>query len=796
MIRLAYFRKKLLLTCSYLTVAIAASLFAENYTFGKGSSDWTIFIDPKSPDSVNLAANELSRYIELVTQKPVSITSDLGNLTKQTIYLGDTEFSRLKSIDTTKLPSDGFHIITTADGIAIAGKDYSGPPFSGTDNPYRINETYNANLKIGAFGDAGTLQGVYHFLRKYFGVRWYMPGDLGEVVPTKETVIVPSVDIERSPAFSYRYPYFCHFADSERDALWYRRAGFGAPFPVEINHSFERFLKYKDSNPEFFALIGGQRDFTTLSSVMGPGNLNLSDPGLLKAVIADINEYFDQDPSKMLFPLCPPDGMWKISEDPISQAQIDPSMGERGEFSDYVWGFINKVAAGVREKHPDKFVGCFAYEKYNSPPKNIARMEPNVVVMICKLRRKFPDKEYEDYVKELVTQWKTKTDHIYNWEYYCDVLFNGGWRGYPVFYPNNVQKDLQFLRGKSAGEMIEAESWTPDQAGDPKNTVINYPGLQHPLLYFTSQLLWDPEEDLVARVDEYYRDFYGPAHKEMRSFWETAEEAWMTKRDLIPTSVYNRETIQKMLGLLDAGIEATQEDSVYRKRIDLIKNEFAPAAIRSSRLSNLQKPSVIVSKVKETRPVSVESMNPIWEQGIPVLPFMDSSYDKPVPPTHLRLAWTEKGLKILLVCYEPHMGKIVSSASDRSKPDPAMWNDDSVEIFLRSDSDLKRTFHFAVNSEGAVYDSKNSTEFWQEADPGWNGRAEVAVRKEPKRWIAEISIPWSDLDIQRPQEGMKWTANFYRSRYAKGEREEFSWAPMTKGMYFAPEDFGEIILGN
>jgi hypothetical protein len=785
---------KCLLAAICATMAASAFLVAEEHTFGGSGDGWTIYLDPRAPDSVNLAAKELAKYIGLVTKTNVGITSDLSNLSKQTIYLGDTEFSRAKAIDPSKLPSDGFRIVTAPDGIAIAGKDYSGPPPSGTDNPYRINETYNERLKIGAFGDAGTLQGAYFFLREFFGVRWYMPGDLGEIVPSRETVKVPPTDVEKSPVFSYRYPYFCHFADADRDAIWYRRAGFGAPFPVEIQHSYDRFLKYKDSNPEFFALIDGKRDFTTLSSVMGPGNLNLSEPGLLKAVISEICTYFDRNPSRMLFPLCPPDGMWKISEDPVSQAQIDLSMGERGAFSDYVWGFVNKVAAGVRERHPDKFVGCFAYEKYTAPTNKIDRMEPNVVVMICKLRRKFPDPEYEKYIRESVDEWKAKTDRIYNWEYYCDVLFNGGWRGYPVFYPGNVQKDLQFLKGKSSGEMIEAESWTPDQAGDPEKTVINYPGLQHPLLYFTSRLLWNPDEDLAATKEEYFKDFYGPGHEEMRGFWTEAEDSWMAKRGLDPTTVFNQESIQKLLKFLDAGIEATAEGSVYRQRIELIKSEFAPAAAKSSRLATLKKPDASVGKIGAGKNGAAGRMEQGWDAELPVLSLIDSSYNRAVPATHVRLGWTEQALKISMVCYEPQMEKIVTTASGRNAADPAIWDDDSVEIFLKPEAGAQRVYHFIVNADGAVYDAKNVTHSWAETDPKWTTSATIAVRKQSKRWLVELSIPWSDLGEARPKIGSRLTANFYRNRFASGQREEFSWAPVTKGVYFAPEDFGEILL--
>jgi len=794
---LTTFLRTLLIAFGLASAGPSTSLFAEESTFGKDAPAWKIYLESDAPDSVQLAAKELSEYIQRVTGAAVPITSSLDGLSSHTIYLGNTKFARENKIEPDKLPSDGFRILTTANGIIITGKDFAGPPQTGTDNPYRLNETYNGKVKIGAFGDAGTLQGVYYFLREYFGVRWYMPGELGVVAPPLPRVNVPSIDLEKFPYFSYRYPYLCHFADAEQEALWYRRAGFGAPFPVEIQHTFDRFLKYKDSNPEFFALVDGQRDFTNLSSIEGSGNLNLSDPGLLKTVIRDINEYFDRDPSKMLYPLGPPDGMRRISEDPLSQSQIDLSMGESGKFSDYVWGFINKVAAGVGEKHPDKFIGCFAYEHYTKPPKKIAKLEPNVLVMICKQRRVFPNVEYEKIVRQSVDEWNVKASVIYSWEYYCDILFNGGWRGYPVFYPGNVQSDLQLLKGKVKGEMIEAESWTPDQAGNPAKTVMNYPGLQHPLLYVTSQLLWNPDADLKAMLDEYYKKFYGPGEVEMRAFWEATETAWMNKRGLNPGDVYSKDITEKLLAHLNAAITATEADSVYRKRVELIKNEFSPAAIKASRLAAIVKPEATISKAAKDEPVKAELANSIWEGEMPVLTFVDTAYTKANPPTHLRLAWTEKALKISMVCFEPKMDKTQGVPTEgRPAQDPAIWDNDSIEIFLKPNKAALDTYHFIVNSNGAFYDEKNVTDAWAKADPKWTSSAEVAVKREKNRWVAEMSIPWSDLGMSKPKPGDQLTGNFYRSRYAGGEREEFSWSPIVEGLYFAPNDFGELILGN
>jgi len=776
-----------------------STLRAENLTIEKGGLPWQIFIETSAPDSVRTAAADLQHYVKAVSEVELPIVSELEPSRKWVIYLGDTAFAREQGISTDKLPPDGFRVLTGDSWVVIAGRDYQGPPLVGTENPYRLNETYNPRVKVSAFGDAGTQQGVYWFLRTFAEIRWYMPGHLGEVVPTRSKIVIAPTDKEKAPTFEYRYPYFCFFSASDDMALWYRRAGFGAPFPVVINHSFQLFLKYKESHPEYFALIDGQRDFTTLSTLVGPGNLNLSEPGLIKQAIADINEFFDKNPKEQFFSLVPPDGMQRISEDPESQSQIDESRGEGGRFSNYVWGFINKVALGVYEKHPDKFIGSIAYEKYSLPPTNIEKMSPNVVVMICKpLRRAMPDPKIEASIRTRIDDWSEKVENIYCWEYYCDVLFNAGWRGYPVLYPpKNIQKDLLFLEGKSKGEMIEAETWTEDQYPSAKNPsdakiVLNDPGLQHLRLYVTSQLLWDPHLDLTEMLDEYYRLFYGSAKKEMKAFWELAAEAWEKKGSPDPASVYPPGVVGKLLDHLEKAREATTAGSIYRQRVDLLIEEFAPAAAKTSRLKELSLRTASIPLTTESKPVDGVLANSFWTD-IPPLSLINNSYSLGVPATHVRLMWTPQALSVAIICYEPKMADLNAIVTQENHtPESPVWADDSVELFVQPTDG--KTYQLIVNSHGVVYEAKHDPSEPNSYDNHWTSKASIAVKKENSSWTVEMKIPWSSLGIDTAREGLEFRSNIYRSRYAGGELQYFSWAPIISGSFFAPEEFGLMTL--
>ena len=789
----------ILAICTILLTWASLQACAQSAIIENGAAKATIYLDEKAPPSVHLAATDLQSYVEQTTGAKLPISTDASSLKGYVIYLGDTAFARRQGIKVQQLPPDGFRLLSNKNWMVIAGKDYDGPPQAGYNNPYRLNESYNSKLKISAFGNAGTLFGTYYFLEHYCGVRWYMPGPLGTVIQKTAKIAAPDINLRRAPVFEQRHAYYSFMERSDDDALWYRRAGFGSPAPIQVSHSFYLFLKYKDTHPEYFALIDGQRDFTNLSTANGGGNLNLSNPGLIQQAIDDTIQYFDEHPEQKIAPLAPNDGMRRISEDPVSQAQIDKSRGEAGEFSNYVWGFINKVALGVAKKYPDKLIGCLAYERYSLPPSNIAHLSPNVAVVMTKFRSMYPVKgeNVKKDTQEQIKAWSRKASTIYTWEYYCNTVFNPGWKGYPMFFSKLLQDDLKFERGLVKGEFIEAESWTPDQYSTaPEKIVINYPGLQHLLLYINARLLWNPDLNVQQTLDEYYRLFYGPAEKPMRGFWELVESNWNEKGwHSSPSQVYDQKTLDQLLDYLKQAQAASTLGTPYRQRVDLIYNEFSPATEIAQRLAKLIKPEMEIPLAADTAQNGDNATTP--NAGSPLMQFLDRNYNVSTPATNMQLAWDKQNLYVTLRCYEPEMAKLKTLATKRDSMIPPIWEDDAVEIFLApapsQPTDPTKTLHLIVTAGGALFDAKISKSTQLE-DSAWNGHAKVNVTREASRWVARIAIPWQDLDIVDPQAGRQIDANFYRSRYTTGQLEQSSWSPLMDGRFNAPQDFGKLTL--
>jgi len=176
-------------------------LLAEN-----GVARAVIVVQEDAPDSVQFAACELQHHVELVSGARLNIRNmPVEESGMAAILLGAHPAAMERGWSAADFAHDEFRIVSEDACIGILGHDYGGPPIHGYRNPWNPHEVYNPELKLGAFGDCGTLYGVYRFLETVCGVRWYMPGDLGVVARPRSTIEVASIDLRAVPDFEYRY---------------------------------------------------------------------------------------------------------------------------------------------------------------------------------------------------------------------------------------------------------------------------------------------------------------------------------------------------------------------------------------------------------------------------------------------------------------------------------------------------------------------------------------------------------------------------------------------------------------
>ena len=751
-----------------------------------GASNAYVMISADASDYTKYAANELINHIELVTGVKLAIYTD-GMMLKMPpgmvcVHVGLSKHTEALGIDAKSFKPDGFTIRSTSNEVVIAGRDLpSGVIPTYQQHPMRWQETWDKELKLSAFGEAGTIYAVYRFLEDFVGIRWYMPGELGRILPkSKNLSIADNIRLDVHPQNTYRYAWFCNFSEekSRQDHIWYRRVGFGGIYPVAIMHNYVFMRKHRDSHPEYFALINGQRDFDKLSVIMGGGNFCLSNEGLMQEWVKTINAYFDKNPHLGMFPLCPNDGVVKICECEKCWDQYSRHLGEDGDMSNYVWNFTARVAREVAKTHPDKFIGTFAYARYRQPP-DIEDFPQNIAVMICYARQSLRDATHKESYRTLTRGWAEKTKNLYFWTYPIYDYWMP-YRGFPVFYPTMLQEDMQFHKQLGArGEFLESEfrMGTDPQVGYHH---IAFPGIAHLNMYLRAKLLWNPDLDMQALLSEYYQLFYGPAQAKMREFWEYAETCYMRKQADNPAEIYSSDDITSLLDMLKDAQDMVPAGSDYAKRIQLIQNEATPFMTQVMNMAKGHQPFEIY-ECNDSYVADAEA--PFW-QNAKEYTLRTKLGTQAEEKTVVRGVAVKEGIAIKIECYDPDPSQIVKKSIER---DGKVWEDDNLEFFF-SEPEGKRCVQYIVNPAGTIWDGLHDITNKLPNSHDWDSKkfqAKATIDKD--RWTVLVLVPWEDLKLIDGKLNM----NIYRT-YPREVKAVSAFAPNNAYHHRCPEFFAEI----
>ena len=137
-------------------------------------------------------------------------------------------------------------------------------------------------------------------------------------------------------------------------------------------------------------------------------------------------------------------------------------------------------------------------------------------------------------------------------------------------------------------------------------------------------------------------------------------------------------------------------------------------------------------------------------------------------------------------CTEPTTAALKAAATER---DGRLWEDDSVELFLDTNLDLRTYYQIIVNSRGVVFDQDTGAPGL--AGPTWDGPVSASAQVLPDRWSAEVRLELTGLRMAEA-EGRVWGANFSRSSFCSG-RSLYVWSPVRKN-FGEPQHFGRLVL--
>lgn len=442
------------------------------------------------------------------------------------------------------------------------------------NDPYSFVLLVDAQqVSLRGLSPAGTRVAAYELLEQ-LGVRWYMPGELGTVVPTTKNIRVAEQTTIQVPSFAARWTTSGRNSKKPGEE-WMQRVRMGGPnFPSSHGISIEQkgatdAAKAKnktdgaakslfDEHPEYYALIDGKRKASQLC---------ISNPDVLKLAIASTKQYFQNNPGAEWIGMGPNDGRGFCECDnckALDAGDYDP-IAHQVSMTDRYVGFFNKVLEGIKNEFPTKKIGFYAYAAYMRPPVKV-KPDPKIVpatavIGLCRLHGMgnpiCPEKSYE---KQLTTDWGKLVPEVYNRGYW----YNLSDPGLPFFMISRLKNEIP------VGRALGVHGWRVETADNL--------AAELPSIYIAAKLMWDDKADVNALMSDFCSNFFGPAALPMRRYIDLMDQA-LNNADFHTGSswdfphIYNKKICNTAQAALDQARKLAPT-GVYAKRIDMYFKDF------------------------------------------------------------------------------------------------------------------------------------------------------------------------------------------------------------------------------
>ena len=403
-----------------------------------------------------------------------------------------------------------------------------------------------------------TFYAATEFLERYAGALWVWPGPHGAVIPQAARLEVEVRDQVCWPAFRAR-----RFSGMKRTKMALYRIHLNRrEVRSEFHHNVGRVLKpktYWKSHPDYFAEVAGKR--IEPKRVTASWQACTSNPDVVQVFIDAAKRQFDRRPWVISFSVSQNDGGGFCT---CQRCQSLDVPGVEG-ISDRYFTFLNAVADGVAQSHPDKFVCCLAYGRAtrNVPARLTLRANTMIYAVVPTL----------DDVHESIRQWSKAAPNL-------GVYFWMHGKAVPKFYPHRLAKYLQFLRAHRVRE-VYAEIYQ-----DKPARLASWE-LDAPRVWMAAKLLWDPDADIDALMARFCSRFYGRASAPMLRYYKTCEAAWERRehpddfgrrwRDL-ELDTYSTQDVDAMEACLAEALRLAESEPV-KARLAMQKKAFGRAAL-------------------------------------------------------------------------------------------------------------------------------------------------------------------------------------------------------------------------
>ena len=417
---------------------------------------------------------------------------------------------------------------------------------------------------------AGWSNALYTIEKEMLGARYYWAGDLGLEYVKPSITHFPNRPWRETPAFAQRkfHPVNIDFARRNRLNQIY-----------SFNHNLAKVFSEEvfATTPEVFSEVNGRRKEPRGSGGTDP-QPDLTQPEAIEVAAQAAISHFADNPNNESFSLSINDNVLFDTTE-RTEAAVSPLryFRTRPNYTDLVFGFMNQVAKRVFDEGgawqtptgEDRYLTALSY--YWAEPAPTITIHPRVMPVLTSDRAQWHDHDYRTQDKTLIQAWAASgAERVATWDYYF---------GAPYLYPRQFNQWI-----------VESIRHMSDEGIDVFFSQLpSFWGLDGAKAWLAAELLWNPEQDAHALLDEYYDNFFGPASAPIRAFYETAERHrnenegqadWIKLyKDESGIALFSPEVLAEMrdyieLAEAEIGVPPKQEASRFQKRVQVVSEAF------------------------------------------------------------------------------------------------------------------------------------------------------------------------------------------------------------------------------
>ncbi len=465
---------RVFVTCLLLVSVVVGVFGANEFPVLDGERQATI-VYPAGLEKMDEASEELVSYLSKATGQEFSAVSEADfkpGLKVFPIYVGRCQITEEQFAgELAAMDQDAFMVVVEPPRIFLFGPT-----------------------------DYGTYFAVCDFLERHVGVRWLIPGPLGEDVPHHDRILVAPTRRTEVPAVLSRW-----WSGAGHGGNWQKRMRMRPRY--QFHHNLRTVFdadKYFDEHPEYFAEYGGKRSRSRPC---------LTEPGTIRVAAEAAREAWAKDPNLESFSFGPEDGQSFCDCENCKPLKkyIKFHGWEYNNNSYLFFGWLNKVAFELDKTNPDKLVGTLAYFSYVVPPPEM-RFQPNILPYMCVTIADSVHPRYRAANYDLYARWGDKVSQIGIYEYGYGMGY-----GIPRIYTHVFQDAIQYaMKHNLKGYYAEVyPNW----------------GLDGPRLYMMARILWNPDVDVDRLQGEWNERMFREAAAPMKEYFARCEQAWNEQSD-------------------------------------------------------------------------------------------------------------------------------------------------------------------------------------------------------------------------------------------------------------------------